>query len=460
MTGFARKKTAVKTAEKKLVYKGVSFGKSENGKALVGDGCFAVDCLDGSLKAAFLWEQFPVHGSLTKLYDTAKGVRRALEVFDYSSGEVKRKFLYVAGSGEAYSYSEKAGGFVGEGVYFSDTPTVLSVFSLDGVENLLYCSVDGVVFYDTAKRDFSTLDIPSSTIACALWDRAFVACGARVYYCAPLDYGNWENSENGGGFVDFSSERGEIVGLAPVGEKLGVFFKNGISLLSVKSGAKKFERTDLAYPYGEILYGSPTASGRFAVFMTERGSFALDGEKVFPVLPEAAFGEIDGSKGCEGVAFKSSAYLTYYLTDGNKRMFVYDAEREAGYFVERPNAQALTASKDELFCSLDGKIYRLSKDGTVEFSSERGFVVKKTDFSYAGEKTLKSLKFKGKGQARVAVSSDRCGHVYTVDLQKDGCMVCPLLKGKEFDLKFIPLAGGEITSVEAVIVTVGGERKW
>ena len=90
MTGFARKKTAVKTAEKKLVYKGFSFGKSENGKALVGDGCFAVDCLDGCLKAAFLWEQFPVHGSLTKLYDTAKGVRRALEVFDYSSGEVKR----------------------------------------------------------------------------------------------------------------------------------------------------------------------------------------------------------------------------------------------------------------------------------------------------------------------------------------------------------------------------------
>ncbi len=455
MTGLKRKRNVVKAAEKKLVYKVFSFGKKESGKTLAGDGCFAVDCADGNLKAAFLWEQFPVHGSLSKLYDTAKGVRRALEVFDYSSGEAKRKFLYVAGSGETYSYSEKAGGFVGEGVYFSDTPTVLSAFSLDGVENLLYCSADGAFFYDTAERDFSQADISSSTIACALWDRAFIAYGARVYYCAPLDFGNWKNSENGGGFVDFSSERGEIVGLAPVGEKLGVFFKNGISLLAVKSGAKKFERTDLAYPFGEILLGSPTASGRFAVFMTERGGFAVDGEKVFPVLAEADFGEIDGLKGCEGTAFKSWAYLTYSLTDGNKRMFVYDAERETGYFVEHPNAQALTASKDELFCSSGGKIYRLTKDGTVEFSSERGFVVKKTDFSYAGEKTLKSLKIKGKGQARIAVSSDRYGHAYTVALQKDGCMVCPLLKGKEFDLKFIPLAGGEITSVEAVVVTVG-----
>lgn len=458
MTFVAKKNITANSVGKKFVFENFSFGKDQKSKTLSADYAAAVKVDGGKIKPAFLWEQFSVHGSLGKLYDTANGVRRAIETFDYSDGTAKRKFLYVAGSGEVYSYSEKAGGFVGDGLYFSDTPTILSAFTLDGLENLVYCSSDGVYFYDNVKRTAKKALNKASTIACLVWDRAFCARGTRVHFCAPLSFDDWENSSNGGGFIDFSSEKGEIVGLSGLGDELCVYFKRGISLLKVAGGAKEFERRDIAFPFGEILKGSATASGNKAVFLTENGGFCFDGKVFEEIFERDAFGEIAKDCVCESLSFLGEAYIRYSLLDGRERMLVYDGEKGQGYFVEEPNAGGMSASKDKLFCSKEGKIYVLSENGGVEYSSSRGFSVKQERFSYEGEKTLKNLIVKGKGKARIAVSTKRSGHVYTLSLTKDGSTVFPFLKGEAFDLNIVPLGGAEVTCIEADVEFIGRNR--
>lgn len=455
MTMVNKKINKVKTVEKKFSYKGFSLGNTEREKSLKADYAAAVKVEGGKLKRTFLWELFPVHGSYAKLFDTEKGIRRAMETFDYSSGGTKRRFLYVAGSGETYSYSENDKGFVLDGLRFSDTPMILSAFTLDGLENLLFFSSDGVYFYDNATRESVQVLEKGSTMACLVEDRAFTAVGTRVYYCAPLAFDDWSETQNGGGFMDFSSDRGEIIALAEVDGKLGVFFKRGVSLLSVRSGAKEFERTDLAFPFGEILKGSVATSGKTTVFLTKDAAFCFDGERFDEIYQSDTLGEMATEQNCESLTFAGEAYLLYSITGGKKRMLVYGGESKEGYFVENPSVGGMTASKDKLFNSMGGKIYSLVEKGNVEFSSTYGFYVKKKDFSFDGEKTLKSLKLKGSGMVRIAVSSERGGHVYTVALKKDGSMVCPLLKGRAFDMNIIPQVGSEISGLDAVVVFAG-----
>lgn len=453
MTIVNKKINAVKSVEKKFSFKNFSFGNSQKEKTLCADYAAAVKTENGKLKAAFLWEEFTEGNLSGKMRDTQNGVLNLMEVTYCSNGEKERRFFYLAGTGFVYMLTESKEEFMQNGLFFSDKPTILSAYTLDGQENLLYCSsTDGVSFFNTYETNGVKVLEKGSTLACLVGDRAFVAQGERVYYCEPLAFEKWENSQNGGGFLDFSSELGKIVGLADVDGKLGVFFKRAVVVMSVRSGAKEFERRDVSFPFGDILQGSVVSSGNMAVFLTANGGFSFDGEKFEKTLPKETFGEIKKDGDCESFSFQGDAYIIYTLQDGKKRLFVYNAKSKEGYFVEDPKGEGFTPSKERLFCYRNGKIYVLSENGDTELSSNSGFSFKGADFMGEGEKTIKSMKFTGSGQARIAVSSERGGHVYTITLAKDGSMVCPLLKGKDFTINLIPKKGCEITGAEINVV--------
>lgn len=445
----------VKTKKKKVSYKGFGFGKEEESRILAADEAASVSTADGKLKKTCLWTAFSPHGTTEALYESAKGILRAFEGFYVENGVKKRRFYYVSGEKRLYGYKEQSEGFVGEGRSFPERPAVLSIYDEDGTENFLFSSSGGAYYYDFQTRKSTLVQANASVIACVYHDRAFTAKDGRIYFSAPLAPTDWAKSADGGGYLDLSSEKGEITGLATLKDEMYVFFERGISVLSAKGSARDFSVTDLPYAGKTILKGSAGVAGDKVVFLTEEGGFFLSEGKAKPLLPRADFGEIDMGQVCDCQSFEGCVYLLYFQKNGSKTLFCYDGKSESGYFVFAFPFDGITASKDRLFAAASGHVYYLSSNGSLPTGTEAYFKVKGTDFGVAGEKTLKSIRLTGKGAARIATAGERGGHTYEVEFDENHkAIVCPLLKGRVFDLKLVPISG-EISSLEAELYVYG-----
>lgn len=445
----------VKVENKKVVYKGFGFGKKQEGRILTASSAVCVSTADGKLKEACLWQAFAPHGYTNDLYESAKGILRAFEGSYVENGVKKRRFFYVSGEKRLYSYREKNNGFVSEGRSFSEKPTVLSVYDGEGAENFLFFTSGGVYYYESKTRKSTLVQANASAIACVYHDRAFTAKDGRIYFSAPLAPSDWTQSADGGGYIDLSSDKGEIVGLAVLDEEVCVCFERGISVLSAKGAARDFSVREVPYSGKAILKGSVGVAHDKVVFLTEDGGFGLQKDEVKALLPFAEFGEIDVGQVCDCQSFLGSVYLVYSQKDGSKTLFCYDGKSESGYFMPSFPFESLTVSKDRLFAALSGHIYLLSSGGDLPTGKEASFQVRATNFGVSGEKTLRSIKLTGKGKVRIAVSGERGGHVYTVDFKGEKqAMVCPLLKGRAFDLKLSPI-GGEVEALETVLCVYG-----
>lgn len=356
---------------------------------------------------------------------------------------------YVSTDGSLFFYDADKRKFVlSASEIFSHTPSVAHVFDASGTETIVFASQDGVRLFEPSGNTLLTVSEEPAEYVCVLHDRIFTAKDYRVRFCAPLKYDDWTEDADGGGYIDFPSERGKITGLLRMNERVAVFFERGILLLSAGGAARDFVGEEIFYLGGRTCAGSVCRSGGYAVFLAEDGAYSFDGKKTEKLFGNDLFGKAER---CRAVSHAGKGYVTIFADTGNKTVAI-DAENKSGYLLSAEFCVGLSDDSGTLVCASDGKRKKIETGGTLPFGANRAFKVRDAEFGIYGNKLLKSLKMKGAGAARIAISGEREGHAYSVENLENGVSVYPLLKGKSFSLSIAPTDGSMIESLEAEIV--------
>ncbi len=366
------------------------------------------------------------------------------EVVGYTDG-VLSSLLYWLDEEYSIRLINASGEMTKVRTWFTQIPKVLSFYNQEGNETLIFLTEDGVKAMRWGETQIVNIFDGADAVGFVYHDRIFAMKDQRLYFCAPQEEENWLNDADGGGYLDLAYEGEKAVDACVWKDRAYIFFGSSAVRLSLQGSSRDFKKEEIFFGGGPIFRNSLCATEDGLYFLTPEGGFCFDGKttkKVFDGL------DFSGEDPVISVCFyRNSVYYSYRLADGSERIYVYHTKTGRGYFLS--GVTGLCVCRDRLVGRFNGTLYFL--DGSQSLLAvERSFIAEDCEFGIEGEKTLRTMKIKGKGNVRVAVSSERGGHSYACDLSMPA-MICPLLKGKNFRLSFIPLLGGEVHEIEADI---------
>lgn len=478
---FMRKEqAAVKTTEKRVVYKkfsllkegadesgssgfasgsgssgsGARSGKSKTLYGVSGENC---EISGGGIRPWLGVKKYKIGGSVIAApLDTPLGVSKiALIPYVDSSGVAREFVVYVTKKGGVFSCDAGDTTYTIEDAEFpAGKVSVLPWTESDGKQKLVFCGENGVYLFDREEK-FDLLCSGATGAACVFHERIFFgAAGGRLRFCAPLDTDAWADDADESGYVDFPKERGEIVGIAALKERLYVFFERGIARVDARGSARNFTAENVDYSGGEIFFGSVGTFGGKVLFLTADGLFSFDGNKAekicfgLPIEPKRT-GQV-----CNHAVFSGKFYLDYIDADGGAKRLAVDGKTGEGFFMTT-KPTGISATEGKLLCYHDSSVCEFATGEALP--TGESFAVKKDyyDFGIRGRKLLKSVAFKGKGRLRAEVSNGYERHGYTFTIADGESSVVPLVKGEKFSLKISPEVGCEVLAVELTFAVYG-----
>lgn len=455
---FLRKRfPSVKRREKRVKFNGFTAARQGKKGILAAMGGANCDLADGRI----------LPGIGLKDYETSSGVSPAISastdspaVFAFlpcrdGNGIWSERVMYVSKRGLSYIYNDSAGCFEYARKVFTSRPAILPVYLADGSARLAFCSADGIFLYGETSG-FVSVFASSSDAACVFHERLFFAEKPfTVRYSAPLDPSLWADSADESGFIDFPTDKGEIVALTVLKEAVYVFRKRGIEKLDAKGAARDFSHETLAYGGGNILGGSVGACGEHILFLAEDGLYAFDGRSAERVAEDMPIYPLCGGQGCEHGVFSGKYFLKYPDRDGTEKLLVWDEGTGSSYF-SFASAGAFSETENRLLCFSDGKLRMAAADGGLPTGEEYGFFAENTDFGAGGRKVFKSLHLEGAGGCRVEIANDCETKSFEISFVRGRAAVKPALKGESFSLKiYLSDAASRVSGAEAVLDILG-----
>lgn len=439
-----KKFPAVEREEKRVRYESFStFGKSGTG-CLVASRSENCDCSDGKLRPGIGWKDAGLSADLTKLTFPPE-----LFVFLPAAENGKEELLTVNEQGKIYRFDEAGGTFVYLYQSFPLPCKALEFYGEDGTPKVAFCTHSGVWLYDGAD-EFMLAGPAVSSVGCIFHERLFVATGEKVYYSAPMDPENWEDSADEGGFIGFSSDDGEFVGAEVLNESVCLFRERGIVVLSAGGAGRDFSARTPGYDGGRIFGESVRAFGNRIVFLAEDGLYAFDGrtaEKIcrkVPVFPDR--------KGQVKSGIASGKYLLVYSdTLGEKKLLVLDGATDSAYFSSLP-VDALSATSRGLLCAGEGQVKEIALDGVLPAGTEAVFAAENSDFGIKGRKLWKTVIVRGEGSCRLETQVGEEKRAYSLSFESGEARAVPLHRGENFSLRLFPEAGSSVSAVELVFL--------
>lgn len=439
-----KKFPAVKREEKRVRYECFSaFGKSGAG-CLVASRSENCDCSDGKIRPGIGWKDAGMSADLTTLTFPPE-----LFVFLPAPGNGEEELLTVNEQGKVYRFDGTEGKFVYLYQSFPLPCKALEFYGADGTPRLAFCTQNGVWLYG-GSEEFMLAGPAVSSVGCVFHERLFVGAGEKVYYSAPMDPENWENSADEGGFVGFPSDDGEFVGAEVLNESVCLFRERGIVVLSAGGAGRDFSARTPGYGGGRIFGQSVRAFGNRIVFLAEDGLYAFDGRtaericREVPVFPDRE-GQVKS-----GVA--AGKYLLVYSdTSGEKKLLVFDGATDSAYFSSLP-VDALSETRRGLLCAGEGQVKEIVSDGVLPDGTEAVFAAENSDFGVKGGKLWKEVIVRGEGSCRLETQAGEEKRVFSLTFEKGEARAFPLQRGENFSLRLFPAAGSSVSAIESAFL--------
>lgn len=439
-----KKFPAVEREEKRVRYESFStFGKSGAG-CLVASRSENCDCSDGKLRPGIGWKDAGLSADLTKLTFPPE-----LFVFLPAAKNGEEKLLTVNEQGKIYRFDETGGTFVYLYQSFTLPCKAFELYGADGTPKVAFCTHSGVWLYDGAD-EFTLAGPAVSSVGCIFHERLFVAAGEKVYYSAPMDPENWEDSADEGGFIGFPSDDGEFVGAEVLNESVCLFRERGIVVLSAGGAGRDFSARMPGYGGGRIFGESVRAFGNRIVFLAEDGLYAFDGWTAEKICQEVTV--FPDRKGQVKSGIASGKYLLVYSdTSGEKKLLVLDGATDSAYFSSLP-VDALSATSRGLLCTGEGQVKEIALDGVLPAGTEAVFAAENSDFGIKGRKLWKTVIVRGEGSCRLETQAGEEKRAYSLSFESGEARAVPLHRGENFSLRLFPDAGSSVTAVELVFL--------
>lgn len=446
-----RQKTLVKTYDNFDVYQPLdgSAERAEKARTLVGSQSKNVLFADG-ISAEF--------GEFDFSYGKEQEADLTLDVRTFFSyGEKGEDIGYIRMNGYCYIYDRQQEKFVqSEGVRFV-TPCVIPIEDENGFEKVAIVGLAGVGVFDGEKWTVVCEDNLKG-LGCYAQERLFfLTRDNRLFYSAPLDFCNFTESVDEGGYLDLRLGLGEPVGLVGLDSSVLIIRENGLEKLSLAGSSTDFVYRELPYKGSKIFSGFTVKGNGGAYFIATDGIYFCDGEKT-----EKVYGgplEIQGADaGAYSVFHDGKLYFNFfdYYANGRK-YFCFDTLSKKGGFISP--LPGLTNIKGTLYALKDGKFKKIiistysAKAIGNQFKEENFFQADGLDFGVLGEKTIEKIALKGKGNVAVEVSSNRGKKrvLIALDEEKEEFV---RLKGEKFSVRFDLSNGGLIRSVQFTLKTL------
>lgn len=447
------KGNAVKGQTERVKYSVFSTGNSANGGkkgVLYARDARNCDCDDGNMKSGVGFLDDP---ALAGAYVAAMGeVYKILRYHYRTTGFVyQSRTLALTAAGVLYDVTTEVGAY--EVRNFGRKTECFSVMDENGECYLVFYNAAGVWKYDKAAS-VTAIPIGKAPAYGAFFaERCFFAVEPfTLLFSSALSPFDFTESAAEGGYLHFPSDKGEIVGLAAVGEALLVFVRRGVFALTANRSAKDFELKEIAYGGGRILEGSMKSVGRKAFFLAEDGLYAFNGSEILALDKGIlAFAPAVGTA-CKGFAVDGRYGLQYVDVNGNKQTLIVRADGASGYYAFSPEG---VADEDGNAVCLDGIAVRKLGAGGVLPSVEMSYFYVENSFD-DGERTLKNLRFKGSGEVRVTVRSERGEKIVSCVMENGEGTARVVLKGGRFTLFIHLMPSSEVREMEAEFCRLQG----
>ncbi len=410
------------------------FTREANG--LTGVKGYNCDCQDGRLRWGIGSAPYSLDGQ-TLTVDL--GESSVVAVYDVILQSGNHTFFFVADDGYLYTRNT-----AGEGVKRAEIGEYPSchlirdqykrVYCLFAGSSAAYCTVNGTIY--TLAGSGNLLG------ACAAGKRFFLLHEEGVVaFSAPYQPSKWDGNSQEGGEFFIPSSGGKARAIAGYGNALYVFAARAVYRVKVKARASDFVVERLAYDGGEILPRAAVATGTGVCFLAESGLYYVEGDRVergcahLPILPKST----------------ESARVAYC---DNLAMFEYlSVEEEWTRLVTYPDG------KNAFFCGRYGQL------GGSEYFYTSGvqryvrppnlgrelpaatFETGEETLGYEGQKSLKRLILRGRGEVAVRVISGSVSHRYSVKMEKGVGEARLCERGRAFAFNLIPTFDCEVESM-------------
>ena len=331
----------------------------------------------------------------------------------------------------------------------------------DGELTTAFVGNAGVYFYDNRRGIRVSGITRCEPIGCYFLGRIFCAQNSfTLLFSAPFSPLDFTDTIDGGGRINLPSDRGKLLEITPLKNKIYLFFEWGISVLTPMGSARDFQIKDVVYRGGRILQGSVgvvNARGGEAFFLAEDGAYSFDGARCLRICKNCNILPKRGGQVCKRAVFENTYFVVYEDEKEVKRGLAIDGETAEGYPCFPMDG--LSEYCGSAMCSFEYCAQTLQKNGGLTNGEERSFCAGGLTLGEAGLKCLQKLTVYGEGEVELVVESGKKSKRFILDLREGEACVNVFLRGRKFSLAFTLKEDAKVTAVSASVESLAGMKE-
>ena len=445
MIGY--KKKSIKAKERKYQKTfGFALGKGDTDKMLVSKSSLNCDCRGGKLKTGIGFSPY----------------LRNNAAISYKNENVREIYPVKVLSSDGTSYTEILL-VMDESGYLSYYDTSTSTFKMKTIcgENSHFFGIIGTDKKMTvALATWGRMDLLSESLvnkstglkgtgaACFFKHRLF--CGVRpnlLYYSAPNDFSNFNESIDDGGWVNLGENYGESVAMCVFKDMLYVFFEYAIVRIRAVGSARDFAPQRLPYS-GEKIFGRTVGvCGNAIFFLAKDGVYRFDGNVAERLETGIRISETYARKKFGCAAYNGKMCIRYYDEQDVGRTIVIYEDGKSWYFKEEIKGLSQAGARA---MGMDGFLIKyLDDEGALPIDKSYYFYDCETDFGLSGTKTLTKLRFNGKGMFELTLRNGLKTFKKILKLTNGVVEVDFLERGEVFGIDIRLYQGARLDSITA-----------
>lgn len=234
--------------------------------------------------------------------------------------------------------------------------------------------------------------------------RLFAAMkGATLKYSEAESFGDFDETK-GAHEIRFPNMGGDIVALKVYDDALYVFFENGLMRLEVRGDVSDFYAEKLDYAGGTIYPTTVCVGEDGLYFLSSSGIQRLKGKRVERLdltidTPSAP----SGKESCS--VYNGQPIFQYSKENGMNVVILVNRDRKSVTPLREIMIVSPGPDGSVLLMDKYRGIWKWVDDGN--FFVEGNFTAYETDFGFTGRKTVRKLRFEGKGELKVVVQSGK-----------------------------------------------------
>ena len=363
-------------------------------------------------------------------------------------GEKQRR-IAVLGEDGAFWVCRENGAYWSKIHAFGTRMGVFGAIGENGETVTVFIGPAGVYTYDGVNGLVKGNLDRTARAGCYLQGRVFCAVApSSLAFSAPFKPNDFTDGLDGGGVVKLPDNKGEIVALATLKDKVYIFFEFGICALTPTGSARSFVVEEVGYDGGRIFEGSVgkrDGAVENLLFLAENGVYRFDGAKCVKIVKELGVSPKREKLVCHSAVFEGKYFVTFVDSTNTLRGLVVDLATLQGYYAFAP--EGLSSFDGGAIAVCDGVLQQVGDFASLPSGEERTFFVGGLDLGARGLKNLQSVCVYGDGEVELCISSGKKQKSVTLDLSTGMANIKAFLRGRQFSLTLRLKGRSRVTGV-------------